>query len=157
MTPAARGTGAPPCLIPTGAYYPGSMWGSMLWQGGADFETPPPLFTREGMFKPYPPTGARVAAPGNVADHGPRSPHSTRSQHSFGPTDPDLAIRLPPGCDLARAMPGVFSTRAEFSPARRPAERCRPALALAEARDFGRRGPRSSHAAGGRRGRVGDG
>jgi hypothetical protein len=32
----------------------------MLWEGGADFETPPPLFTKEGMFKPFPPTGART-------------------------------------------------------------------------------------------------
>jgi hypothetical protein len=45
---------------PDWAYYPGSMWGSMLWEGGAFFETPPPLFTREGMFKPLPPTGART-------------------------------------------------------------------------------------------------
>jgi hypothetical protein len=45
---------------PDWAYYPGSMWGSMLWEGGAFFETPPPEFTREGMFKPLPPTGART-------------------------------------------------------------------------------------------------
>jgi hypothetical protein len=45
---------------PDWSYYPGSMWGNMLWQGGADFETPPPQFTREGMFKPYPLTGART-------------------------------------------------------------------------------------------------
>jgi hypothetical protein len=45
---------------PDWAYYPHSMWGSMLWEGGAFFETPPPLFTREGMFKPLPPTGART-------------------------------------------------------------------------------------------------
>ena len=45
---------------PDWAYYPGSKWGSMLWQGGANFETPPPEFTREGMFKPFPPTGART-------------------------------------------------------------------------------------------------
>jgi hypothetical protein len=32
----------------------------MLWEGGAFFETPPPEFTREGMFKPFPPTGART-------------------------------------------------------------------------------------------------
>jgi len=32
----------------------------MLFEGGAFFETPPPLFTREGMFKPFPPTGART-------------------------------------------------------------------------------------------------
>jgi hypothetical protein len=36
------------------------MWGNMLWEGGAFFETPPPAFTRDGMFKPYPPTGART-------------------------------------------------------------------------------------------------
>ncbi len=45
---------------PEWSYYPDSMWGSMLWEGGAFFETPPPQFTREGMFKPYPPTGART-------------------------------------------------------------------------------------------------
>jgi hypothetical protein len=45
---------------PDWSYYPGSMWGSMLWEGGAFFETPPPLFTKEGMFKPLPPTGART-------------------------------------------------------------------------------------------------
>ena len=44
---------------PEWAYYPDSMWGSMLWQGGAYFETPPPAF-EDGMFKPYPPTGART-------------------------------------------------------------------------------------------------
>jgi hypothetical protein len=45
---------------PEWAYYPGSKWGNMLWEGGYNFETPPPLFTREGMFKPFPPTGART-------------------------------------------------------------------------------------------------
>ena len=45
---------------PDWAYYPGSKWGNMLWEGGAFFETPPPVFTREGMFKPLPPTGART-------------------------------------------------------------------------------------------------
>jgi hypothetical protein len=45
---------------PDWAYYPGSRWGSMLWQGGANFETPPPEVTREGLFKPLPPTGART-------------------------------------------------------------------------------------------------
>jgi len=44
---------------PDWAYYEGSHWGSMLWQGGADFETPPPLF-EAGIFKPLPPTGART-------------------------------------------------------------------------------------------------
>ncbi len=45
---------------PNWAYYPDSMWGTMLWEGGAFFETPPPLFTKEGMFKPLPATGART-------------------------------------------------------------------------------------------------
>ena len=44
---------------PDWAYYPGSQWGTMLWQGGAYFETPPPLF-EEGTFKPFPATGART-------------------------------------------------------------------------------------------------
>lgn len=47
-------------LHPDWAYYPGSKWGNMLFEGGAFFETPPPQFTKEGMFKPYPPTGART-------------------------------------------------------------------------------------------------
>lgn len=47
-------------IHPEWSYYPGSMWGNMLWEGGAFFETPPPQFTKEGMFKPYPPTGART-------------------------------------------------------------------------------------------------
>ncbi|HKY86701.1 MAG TPA: DUF1254 domain-containing protein [Pseudorhodoplanes sp.] len=41
-------------------YYPGSSWANMLWQGGANFETPPPMFTKEGYFKPLPATGART-------------------------------------------------------------------------------------------------
>ncbi len=44
---------------PDWAFYPGSMWGSMLWEGGAFFETPPPAFA-DGEFKPLPPTGART-------------------------------------------------------------------------------------------------
>jgi hypothetical protein len=50
------------CLMshPDWAYYPGMHWGNMLFEGGAFFETQPPLFTREGLFKPFPPTGART-------------------------------------------------------------------------------------------------
>ena len=50
------------CLAksPVGRYYPNSMWASMLWEGGYNFETPPPLITKEGFFKPLPPTGART-------------------------------------------------------------------------------------------------
>jgi hypothetical protein len=44
---------------PEWAYYPGSNWGNMLWEGGAFFETPPPVF-EDGAFKPLPPTGART-------------------------------------------------------------------------------------------------
>ncbi len=44
---------------PDWAYYEGSQWGSMLWEGGASFETPPPLFEK-GAFKPLAPTGART-------------------------------------------------------------------------------------------------
>lgn len=44
---------------PDWAYYEGSQWGSMLWEGGANFETPPPLF-KDGAFEPLPPTGART-------------------------------------------------------------------------------------------------
>jgi hypothetical protein len=44
---------------PDWAYYEGSHWGSMLWEGGAFFETPPPTF-KDGMFKPLAPTGART-------------------------------------------------------------------------------------------------
>jgi hypothetical protein len=41
------------------AQYEDSQWWSMLWEGGAYFETPPPLF-EDGMFKPLPATGART-------------------------------------------------------------------------------------------------
>ncbi|MDM0085468.1 DUF1254 domain-containing protein [Variovorax sp. J31P179] len=44
---------------PGWAYYPKSSWASMLWQGGYDFQTPPPMVTKEGI-KPFPPTGART-------------------------------------------------------------------------------------------------
>jgi len=44
---------------PEWSYYPNSMWSNMLWEGGAFFETPPPAF-EDGMFKPYPATGART-------------------------------------------------------------------------------------------------
>jgi len=44
---------------PEWTYYEGSNWGNMLFEGGAFFETPPPAF-ENGMFKPYPPKGART-------------------------------------------------------------------------------------------------
>jgi hypothetical protein len=46
-------------IHPDWAYYKGSNWGNMLWEGGAFFETPPPAFA-DGGFKPLPPTGART-------------------------------------------------------------------------------------------------
>ncbi|MEW4564019.1 DUF1254 domain-containing protein [Bremerella sp. JC770] len=46
-------------IKPEWSYYEGSNWGNMLFEGGAFFETPPPAFA-EGMFKPYPATGART-------------------------------------------------------------------------------------------------
>jgi hypothetical protein len=44
---------------PGWAYYPNSMWANMLWQGGYNFETPPPIVTKEGI-KPLPRSGART-------------------------------------------------------------------------------------------------
>jgi hypothetical protein len=41
------------------AYYDDSAWGNMLWVGGYEFETPPPLVTEQGI-KPLPPTGVRL-------------------------------------------------------------------------------------------------
>jgi len=40
------------------AFYPGSAWYNMLFEGGSGFETPPPAVTKDGI-KPYPPTGYR--------------------------------------------------------------------------------------------------
>jgi hypothetical protein len=47
-------------MHPEWTYYQNSMWMNMMFEGGAFFETPPPEYTKEGMFKPYPPTGART-------------------------------------------------------------------------------------------------
>lgn len=41
------------------SFYPGSAWINSLFVGGYNFETPPPLVTKEGI-KPFPPTGARM-------------------------------------------------------------------------------------------------
>jgi hypothetical protein len=41
------------------AYYDGSAWENQMWVGGYDFETPPPLVTKEGI-KPFPATGIRA-------------------------------------------------------------------------------------------------
>lgn len=68
---------------PEWSYYPKSMWSNMLWEGGAFFETPPPQFTKEGMFKPYPPTGARTL--------------DSRTAFYFGYTldSPGMIMRIP--------------------------------------------------------------
>jgi hypothetical protein len=47
-------------IHPEWFYYENSAWGNMLWEGGYNFETPPPMITKNGMFKPFPPTGART-------------------------------------------------------------------------------------------------
>jgi hypothetical protein len=64
-------------------YYDNSNWGNMLWEGGADFETPPPMITKEGMFKANPPTGARTL--------------DSRTAFYFGYTldSPGMIMRLP--------------------------------------------------------------
>jgi hypothetical protein len=64
------------------AYYPGSMWVNGLWQGGYNFETAPPMITREG-FKPFPPTGARTL--------------DSRAMFYYGYTmdSPGMIMRLP--------------------------------------------------------------
>jgi hypothetical protein len=67
---------------PDWAYYPGSMWGNMLFEGGAFFETPPPVYA-DGMFKPFPPTGARTL--------------DSRTAFYFGYTldSPGMIMRIP--------------------------------------------------------------
>ena len=64
-------------------YYPGSSWSNMLWQGGANFETPPPIITKEGYFKPLPPTGARTLA------------SRTAFYYAYTLDSPGMIMRLP--------------------------------------------------------------
>lgn len=89
---------------PDWAIYPGSHWSSMLWQGGANFETPPPLF-EDGMFKPLPPTGARTL--------------DSRTAFYFGYTldSPGMIMRIP---EVGSQYLGGFldSTGAPFDGAR---------------------------------------
>jgi len=65
------------------SYYPGSMWANMLWQGGANFETPPPMITKEGLFDPLPPTGARTLD------------SKTAFYYSYTLDSPGMIMRLP--------------------------------------------------------------
>jgi hypothetical protein len=69
--------------IPGWALYPDSMWASMLWEGGYNFETPPPLITKEGYFKQLPATGARTL--------------NSRTAFYYGYTldSPGMIMRLP--------------------------------------------------------------
>jgi hypothetical protein len=69
--------------IPGWSLYPNSMWASMLWEGGYNFETPPPLITKEGFFKPLPATGARTL--------------NSRTAFYYGYTldSPGMIMRLP--------------------------------------------------------------
>jgi hypothetical protein len=64
------------------AYYPGSAWTNMMWVSGYDFETPPPMVTREGI-KPHPPTGATTL--------------NARSAFFYGVTGitPAMCMRIP--------------------------------------------------------------
>jgi hypothetical protein len=55
----------------------------MLWEGGADFETPPPTLTPEGLFKPLPPTGARTLA------------SRTAFYYAYTLDSPGMIMRLP--------------------------------------------------------------
>jgi hypothetical protein len=68
---------------PGWSYYPSSMWANMLWEGGYNFETTPPMITREGYFKPLPPTGARTL--------------NSRTAFYYGYTmdSPGMIMRLP--------------------------------------------------------------
>jgi hypothetical protein len=69
--------------IPGWSLYPGSMWANMLWEGGYNFETPPPMITKDGYFKPLPATGARTL--------------NSRTAFYYGYTldSPGMIMRLP--------------------------------------------------------------
>jgi hypothetical protein len=69
--------------IPGWSLYPNSMWASMMWEGGYNWETPPPLVTKEGYFKPLPATGARTL--------------NARTAYYYGYTmdSPGMIMRLP--------------------------------------------------------------
>ncbi|TYK67107.1 DUF1254 domain-containing protein [Colwellia echini] len=69
---------------PEWRYYEDSNWGNMLFEGGYNFETPPPMFDgKTGMFKPFHPTGARTL--------------DSRSAFYFGYTldSPAMIMRIP--------------------------------------------------------------
>ena len=84
-------------------YYPGPSWANMLWQGGANFETPPSMITKEGFFEPLPPTGARTL--------------DSETAFSYGYTldSAGMIMRLP----RRLAIPHGFSGRGQERPRRR--------------------------------------
>jgi hypothetical protein len=69
--------------VPGWALYPNSGWTNALWEGGANFETAPPMVSSDGMFKPLPPTGARTL--------------NSRTAFYYGYTldSPGMIMRLP--------------------------------------------------------------
>ncbi|WP_299809629.1 DUF1254 domain-containing protein [uncultured Roseibium sp.] len=89
---------------PDWAYYEGSNWWNMLFEGGALFETPPPAY-EDGMFKPYPPTGARTLA--------------SRTAFYYGYTldSPGMIMRIP-GVGSQYLMNGLDATGAPLDGAR---------------------------------------
>ena len=64
-------------------YYPDSYWANMLWQGGANFETPPPMINKDGTFAPLPATGARTLA------------SRTAFYYGYTLSSPGMIMRLP--------------------------------------------------------------
>ena len=68
---------------PGWAYYPGSMWANMLWEGGYTFETPPPAITKEGIL------------PADAVDR--RATLDSRTAFYYGYTmdSPGMIMRLP--------------------------------------------------------------
>ena len=64
-------------------YYPDSYWANMLWRGGANFETPPPMINKDGTFAPLPATGARTLA------------SRTAFYYGYTLSSPGMIMRLP--------------------------------------------------------------
>jgi hypothetical protein len=85
---------------PEWAYYDGSQWWNMLFEGGALFETPPPAF-EDGMFKPFPATGARTLD------------SRTDFYYSYTLDSPAMIMRIP-GVGSQYLMAGTDSTGTPF-------------------------------------------
>ena len=89
---------------PEWAYYDGSQWWNMLFEGGAFFETPPPAF-EDGMFKPFPATGARTLD------------SRTDFYYSYTLDSPAMIMRIP-GVGSQYLMAGSDSTGTPFDGAK---------------------------------------